>query len=169
MIELIKGALYSMSDKTVDIEALRGVIRDARKIAALYRRITGKPLGITGEVGEFVAADLLGLKLTEARNPGYDAAARDGHRVQVKSRCVLPGSKPSQRVGSIKLDYEWDTVILILMDIDFEPLEIYEATREDIERELMKPGSKSRNERGALGIGKFKSIAKQLWPKKEVS
>ncbi|MEK7354001.1 MAG: hypothetical protein AABZ77_05805 [Chloroflexota bacterium] len=40
------------------------------------------------------------------------------------------------RLGSIRLKHEWDTVILILMDIDFEPIKIYEALRADIEREL---------------------------------
>ena len=57
-----------------DLISLKRVIHEAKKIAMEYREITGKPLGITGEVGEFVAADLLGLTLTEARQPGYDAA-----------------------------------------------------------------------------------------------
>jgi hypothetical protein len=49
------------------------------------------------------------------------------------------------------------------MDGDFVPLAIYEAKRADIERELTRPGSKSRNERGALSVGEFKSIALLLW------
>lgn len=150
--------------ETLDLGALRVVIESAKKVAAQYRGLTGKPLGITGEVGEFVAADLLGLELTEARNPGYDAIAPDGHRIQVKARCVLPSSKPGQRMGAIKTNYDWDTVMLVLMDIDFEPFVIYEAQRADIERELNKPGSKSRA-RGALGVNKFKSIATVAWKK----
>jgi hypothetical protein len=80
----------------VDITALKGVIEDARKLAKQYRSLTGKPLGITGEVGEFAAADLKSLRLTGARQPGYDAVASDGHYVQIKARCILPGSKKSQ-------------------------------------------------------------------------
>jgi hypothetical protein len=56
-----------------DLEARRELIQNAKKLAKQYRQLTGKPLGITGEVGEFVAADLLHLELTDARNPGYDA------------------------------------------------------------------------------------------------
>jgi hypothetical protein len=52
--------------ESIDIAALKSVIQEAKKIAKKYRKITGKPLGITGEVGEFIAAELLGLKLTEA-------------------------------------------------------------------------------------------------------
>ena len=149
--------------KSIDLVALKGVIQEAKKVAKRYRQLTGKPLGITGEVGEFVAAELLGLELTEARQPGYDAVARDGRRIQVKTRCVLPDSSTSQRVGRIRLDHEWDTVALVLMNDDFEPLEIYEAARTDIERELTRPGSKARNERGTLSVSKFKTIASRIW------
>lgn len=151
--------------ETVDIGALRGVIKDAKRLAKRYRDLTGKPLGITGEVGECTAAELMNLRLTGARQPGYDAVAQDGRRIQVKARCVLPGSKKSQRLGSIRLKHEWDTVMLILLDGDYEPLEIYEAKRPDIERELTRPGSKARNIRGSLGVNKFKSIASFVWPK----
>ncbi len=151
--------------ETLDIAALRSVIRDAKEVAKRYRNLTCKPLGITGEVGEFTAAELMTQRLTGARQPGYDAVAPDGHRIQIKARCVLPDSKKSQRLGSIRLKHEWDTVMLILMNGDFEPLEIYEAKRPDIERELTRPGSKARNVRGSLGVSKFKSIALLVWSK----
>jgi hypothetical protein len=120
----------------VDLDALKTIIRDAKRVAMQYRSLTGKPLGITGEVGEFAAAELLNLQLTDARNPGFDAIGPDNRRIQIKSRCVLPTSKPSQRVGGIKLDHDFDTVMLVLMDEDFEPLRIYEAKRDDVAREL---------------------------------
>lgn len=148
---------------TIDVDALRDTINKAKEAAKQYRNITGKPLGVTGEIGEFTVADLMSLKLTEARQPGYDAVADDGRRIQIKTRCILPGSNSGQRLGSIKLSHEWDSVMLILLDIDFEPLEIFEAKRVDIKRELVKPGSKARNERGALSINKFKSIAVLVW------
>ncbi len=148
----------------MDLVALERVIRAVTELAKEYRQITGKPLGITGEVGEFHAANLLGWQLAEARQPGYDAVAPDGHRVQIKARCILQGSGSGQRLGSIKLDREWDTVALVLMDGDFAPQAIYEARRVDIERELARPGSKSRNERGALAVGNFKAIASLVWP-----
>ena len=123
-----------------DLSTLDGTIEAAKAAARRYRELTGKPLGITGEVGEVLAARLLNLELAGARQAGYDAIGRDGRRVQIKSRCILPNSETGQRLGSIRLDHEWDTVALLLMDQNFEPLAIYEASRIPIERELKRPG-----------------------------
>jgi len=147
------------------LKTIQDVMVAATTVAKRYRQLTGKPLGITGEIGEVIGADLLGLDLADARQAGYDAIGEDGRRVQIKARCILPSSKPGQRVGSIRLDHEWDTVALILMNEDFEPLSIYEATRPAIEAALKAPGSKARNERGSLAVSKFKAIADQVWPK----
>jgi len=149
--------------KPFDLSTLDSTIEVAKAAARRYRELTGKPLGITGEVGEVLAARLLGLQLADARQAGYDAVGSDDRRVQIKSRCVLPNSKPGQRLGSIRLDHEWDTVALILMDQNFEPLAIYEANRAAVERELLRPGSKSRNQRGALAVSKFKTIGDLRW------
>ena len=145
-----------------DLSTLDGTIEVAKAAARRYRELTGKPLGITGEVGELLAARLLELQLTDARQAGYDAVGRDCRRVQIKSRCIFPSAKPG-RLGTIRLDHEWDTVALILMDQNFEPLAIYEASRSAVERELLRPGSKSRNERRALAVSKFKAIGELRW------
>ena len=50
-----------------DTKALLEAIEAAKQAAILYREITGKPLGITGEVGEVACAHLLGLDLSPAR------------------------------------------------------------------------------------------------------
>ena len=149
--------------ESFDLSTLDGTIEAAKAVARRYRELTGKPLGITGEIGEVLAARLLKLKLAEARQEGYDAVAPDGRRVQIKSRCILPNAKPGQRLGSIRLDHEWDTVVLVLMDQDFEPLEVWEAPRTVVKRELLRPGSKARNQRGALSVSKFKAIGKLRW------
>ena len=149
-----------------DTEALGRLVRSAKRLAKQYRKLTGKPLGITGEVGEYEAARLLGLKLSPARQSGFDATRGRGkstRRIQIKTRCVLPDSKPGQRVGRIRLDHDWDSVVLVLLDENFEPMEIYEADRQVIEKALKKPGSKARNEKGTLGVAKFKSIGKRVW------
>lgn len=146
-----------------DLSTLGSTIEAAKVVARRYRNLTGKPLGITGEIGEVLAARLLGLELAEARQAGYDAIGHDGRRVQIKSRCIRPNAKLGQRLGTIRLKYEWDTVVLILMDLDFEPLAIYEASRAVVKQELLRPGSKSRNVRGALSISKFKAIGELRW------
>jgi Family of unknown function (DUF6998) len=149
--------------KSFNLSSLDGTIDAAKAVAKRYRELTGKPLGITGEIGEVQAATLLGLELAGARQAGYDAVDSQGRRVQIKSRCVLPDSKPGQRVGGIRFDHEWDVVALILMDEDFEPIEILEATRRKVHRALIQPGSKARNERGALAVSKFKSVGQLVW------
>lgn len=149
-----------------DLDQIGEVLRRAKLAAKEYRSLTGKPLGITGEVAEFEAARLLGLQLSEARQPGYDAIRKVGKKVtkvQIKGRRISRDPKPGQRIGRISLEHEWDTVVLVLLDEDFEPVGIYEAQRPDIEQALLAPGSKARNERGALSVSKFKSIAELVW------
>src|SRR5262245_61505404 len=95
------------------------LLKQAKNLAKEYRALTGKPLGITGEVAEFYAAKLLGLELASARESGYDAKMNEGKkiiRIQIKGRCVLNSSKPGQRIGRIKLENNWDRVLLVLMD-----------------------------------------------------
>lgn len=140
------------------------ILLAAKELAARYRRLTGKPLGITGEVAEFSAAKILNLKLAEARTAGYDAVGTDKRKIQIKGRCLPPNAKPGQRLGSIKLEHEWDTVLLVLMDENLEVTEMWEAQRPEIELALKAPGSKSRNERGALSVSKFKQISNMVWP-----
>ena len=136
----------------------------AREAATAYYELTGKPLGITGEIGEYEAAKLLGLTLAPARTAGYDAIGPDGRHIQIKARMFGPG-KPlgGQRMGSIKADSEFDTVMLVMLGKDYQPWVIWEATREAVLAALSAPGSVSRNERGALAVAKFKNISAVAW------
>lgn len=154
----------------MSVDSTFAILAEAKKLAQRYRALTGKPLGITGEVAEYEAARILGVELTPARQAGYDAVEiRDGQpfRLQIKGRCVLEGSKRSQRIGSIDIQKEFDAVLLVLLDGDFEATAIYEASREAVIAALTTPGSKSRNERWALGIPKFKSIGTARWLRKD--
>lgn len=153
-----------MSDHDAEI---MGILADAKELVQHYRALTGKPLGITGEVAEFEAARLLDLELTDASQAGYDATRIENgipHRRQIKGRYVLPGSKPGQRIGRIEITKEFDGVLLVLMDQSFNATAIYEADSQPVIDALTARGSRSRNERGALGVTKFKSIGRQAWP-----
>ena len=153
--------------KAVSTARLSPVISKAKRLAKEYHALTGRPLGITGEVAEFEAARALRLKLSPARTAGYDAfRIVRGRKLkyQIKGRVILPHSLPGQRVGGIKLDHSWHRVVLVILDQDFEPLEMYETTRRRIEDALKKPGSKARNERGALAVSAFKRISHRVWP-----
>lgn len=65
--------MVTMTNMMVEVGAL---IEQARQIAGAYRRLTGRPLGITEEVAEYEAARLLGLQLAEARATGIWEASR---------------------------------------------------------------------------------------------
>jgi hypothetical protein len=142
------------------------ILAQAKALAQRYRALTGKPLGITGEVAEFEAARLLDLQLTPARNAGYDAVRQRKRemRLSIKGRCLLPDGKPGQRMGKIDITKEFDAVLLVLMDDSFNATAIWEAGRKAVIDALIVPGSKARNERGALGLAKFKAIGKRVWP-----
>lgn len=152
--------------KSIELAEVGKLINQARELAVRYRDLTGRPIGITGEVAEYEAARLLGLQLATVRQAGYDAirtTSSGTHRLQVKGRCVLT-KNPGQRIGSIDLDKEWDAVLLVLLDENLQPTAVYEAERAAVETALRAPGSKARNERGALSVSKFKSIGSKVWP-----
>jgi hypothetical protein len=159
----MKTAKKSPEKIRLDLEKVGSLLNQAKGIAREYRAITGRPLGITGEVAGYEAARLLNLSLCESRQADYDAVSSDGKRFQIKGRVTYERSKPVQRFGRIRLDHEWDAVLLVLLEADFSPMEIYEAERSDVEKALMKPGSRARNIRGALSIAKFTSIARLVW------
>lgn len=139
------------------------LLSNAKKLAQEYRALTGKPLGITGEVAEYEAARILDLKLTEARQAGYDATDKQGKRLQIKGRCMLPGCKPGQRMGSIDISKEFDAVLLVLLDENFDTIEIHISDRASVIEAITKPGSKARNERKQLSVSKFKKIGECVW------
>lgn len=147
-------------------QAVFTLLGNAKLIAQEYYALTGKPLGITGEVAEYEAARILGIELTPARQAGYDAVEVIGGKartLQIKGRCLPNGCSPGQRLGSIQPQKEWDAVLMVLLDCSFNATEIWEADRAAVVAALAAPGSKARNERGALAVAKFKAIGRLRW------
>jgi hypothetical protein len=155
------------ADVANEAEAVE-VLREAKRLAQKYYRLTGRPLGITGEIAEFEAIRLLGLRPAPVRQSGYDAVQPgEGSAVkkmQIKGRCIQGGCPGrGQRLGRIELTKDWDSVLLVLLDDNLDAVEIYEADRPAVTEALTRPGSRSRNERGALAISKFKAIGRLRW------
>ncbi len=148
----------------MNLYAADKLIAQARVLAAEYRRTMGKPLpGISNEIAEHDAIKLLQLEPRSEGEGGYDAVdpARGGKRVQIKSRTIFDESKSGQRLGQMKLDKEWDSVVLVLMDENYEPYEIYEAERDDILDTVDQ--SSNRAKRGAMSVARFKVIGRLAW------
>lgn len=147
------------------------LITEARRLAVEYRRTTGKPLpGISSEIAEHDAARLLDLRLCKGEPGGYDAlggAGREGKRIQIKGRTIFDEGKSGQRVGQLKLEQDWDSVMLVLMDETYEPYEIYEAERDDILDAMEESAGGSRKKRGAMSVARFKIISRLVWTREE--
>ncbi|MEH6415539.1 hypothetical protein [Pseudomonas sp. CGJS7] len=153
------------ADESPQVEILE-VLRDAKVLARRYYDLTGKPLGITGEVAEYEAATKLNLRLHPPRQAGYDATEvrQEGLvKIQIKGRCITNPQKITGRMGSIDLRQVFDTVLLVLLDSDFNAFAMYEASRDKVEAALRVPGSRARNERGALAIKQFMAISIVRW------
>jgi hypothetical protein len=151
----------------VNVYAQEKLIAQARQLAADYRRTMGKPLpGISSEIAEFDAIRLLGLEPAPrtGEESGFNAIdpARGNKRIQIKARTIFDEEKGGQRVGQLKLGLDWDSVVLVLMDENYEPYEIYEADRADLEEHAAQSESR-RAKRGALSVARFKIIGRLLW------
>ena len=143
------------------------LISEARRLAADYRRITGKPLaGVSGEIAQHDAARLLNLEICDPAVGGYDAighGTREGKRIQIKGRAIFDEGKSGQRIGQLKIEQKWDSIILVIMDENLEPYEMYEAEREDIVTALEDATPSKRNKRGAMSVARFKNISHLVW------
>ncbi len=141
------------------------LISQARQLAAEYRRTMGKPLpGVSNEIALHDAIRLLSLVATDGSVGGVDALdpERDGKKIQIKSRTIFDQGRTDQRVGQIRVEQPWDSVVLVLMDEDYEPFEIYEAERDEL-LEYMNKSSSNRARRGALSVARFKIIGRLAW------
>ncbi len=143
------------------------LIAEARRLSAEYRKATGRPLGgVSAEIAEYDAARLVDLEICEPKPGGYDAIGRGkraGMRIQIKGRTIFDESKSGQRIGQLKVEQDWDSVMLVLMDENLEAFEIYEAMREDIMQAVGDSNVSNRNKRGAMSVAKFKVISQRVW------
>lgn len=151
----------------MSVYSLEKLIAETRRIARDYRNTTGKPLGgVSGEIAQFDACKALDLEpVPPGTQGGYDAVGcgkRAGKKIQIKGRVIFDEEKSGQRIGQLKLDQAWDSVVLVLMDENFEPFEIYEAERDEIIA-AQEASQSRRAKRGAMSVAKFKAISQLVW------
>ncbi len=149
-----------------DLYNLDKLMVEARRLATEYRRATGKSLSISGEIARHDVARLMDLELVTDTPGGYDAVGRNeraGVRIQIKGRAIFDESKSGQRIGQLKIEQQWDRVMLLIMDDNYEPLEIYEADREAILTESSEDRNSGRKKRGAMSVAKFKALGHLVW------
>lgn len=147
-------SLYSI-DKLID---------ETRRLAAEFKRTTGTMLPVSGEIARYDVSHLLNLTLNDNHNCGYDAIGnnqREGLRVQIKSRVIGEAVKSGHRLGQLNPNGNWDIVIVSLMDNDFEPVEMYQLSRNKIISTLNNANKKN----NSISVAKFKAIGDLVWSK----
>jgi hypothetical protein len=155
-----------MSDASnQDIYSIEKLMHETRQLAAKYRQTTGTALPVTTEIARFDAAKALNLKLNEDNNNDFDAIGlsneRTDERFLIKGRVLFETSKSSPRIGQLNVDKNWDRVVLVIFDDEYQAEEIYEATRHDI-ADAMHHDS-NRKKRGAMSVAQFKIIGELVW------
>ena len=144
------------------IYSVNKLIAETRRIAKEYRLATGKTLPITPEIAINDAISILDLLPNNENIPGYDAIYARGEerlKIQIKGRTIFNEKKQGHRIGQLKIEQQWDAIILVIMNADFMPEEIYMAKRDVILHEL----EEKSNKKGAMTLAKFKIISELLW------
>ncbi|NQY26270.1 MAG: hypothetical protein HRT92_03735 [Piscirickettsiaceae bacterium] len=150
----------------MDLYSIDKLMHETRQLAARYRQTTGSTLPVTGEISRYDVAKALNLQLTDDQTLGYDAIGlgdREGLRILIKGRVLFEDSRSTPRIGQLKPDERWDNVVLILFDDNYEAVEMYEATHEDIKAVLKTKSNNSNKKRGAMSIAQFKIISQLVW------
>lgn len=160
-----------MSQQNIDsAHSLDVLMLQARQLAANYRRATGKTLaGVSGELSVYDAIRLLYLAPAPSQI-GYEAVGTEhsgdleGDKVQIKGRTIFSDSKNknAQRIGQLKMEQNWDSVVLVLLDDDYEAFEIYEIDRATLTENVVDKSNK-KAKKGAMTIARFKKISTLAW------
>ncbi|MDC9725612.1 MAG: hypothetical protein PSN44_06835 [Gammaproteobacteria bacterium] len=158
--------MKNIAEADMDLYSIDKLMHETRQLAAKYRLTTGTTLPVTGEIARFDVAKALDLQLIDDPTLGYDAEGqgeRDGLRILIKGRVIFEDSHSSPRIGQIKPDGRWDNVVMVLFDDDYMPVEMYEASSDDIKTAIKTKSDSQNKKRGAMSVAQFKIIGKLVW------
>lgn len=145
------------------------LMAETRRLAAEFYKTTEQTLPVSAELARYDAVRL--LKLSELSDSIKGVDALDGEcKVQVKGRVIFNQTRSNYRIGQINLDGEWDRIVLVLFNAEYEATEIYACSRNVIEKALHAPDreeSASTNKRGVMSVAKFKAISNLAWSTNE--
>ena len=130
------------------------LVKQAIRAAIAYENMTGRKLGITGEVGEVLVCKSLGLALLlDQISPGIDAVdPKNGEKYQIKTRRGDTAS-PGARIGTFS-KHKFDYAVLAILNEKYELVELYKTTAKKIEPILQR--HKKRNP----PLRQFKRVAR---------
>jgi dUTP pyrophosphatase len=147
-------------------EGMERLMEAVRALGAAYHQRTGRPLGVNGELGEYLASRHLGLTLLEERVPGVDATrtAPTGavQPVLIRTRALDMADMEGRRIGTVPENEETTHLVLVLLDEMSLRLEaIWQAPYEVVYQQQLTRG----NSRG-VHLTRFLALpgAERLWP-----
>ena len=146
------------------------LMQQTRQLAARYRQTTGNTLPITGEIARFDVAKVLNLTLSDDMTLGYDAignAGRKDLKVLIKGRVIFEDSHSSPRIGQLNPDGRWDRVVMVLFDDNYLPVEMYEASADEVGKAFKAKAEGKNKKRGAMSVAQFKIIGERVWTEEE--
>jgi hypothetical protein len=158
--------MYQPDDNDMDLYSVDKLMHETRQLAAKYRMTTGTTLPVTGEIARFDVAKALNLELINDLTLGYDAkgrAERAGLRILIKGRVIFEDSRSTPRIGQINPDGRWDNVVMVLFDDNYMPVEMYEATSDNIKAALKTKQESQNKKRTAMSVAQFKIIGTLVW------
>ncbi|MDH5591502.1 MAG: hypothetical protein OEY48_01480 [Gammaproteobacteria bacterium] len=155
----------------MDLYSIDKLMHETRQLAARYRQTTGNTLPVTGEIARFDVAKALDLQLIDDPTLGYDAIGKTGERkglrILIKGRVIFEDSRSTPRIGQVNPDGRWDNIVMVLFDDNYLPVEMYEATSDDISAALKTKTESSNKKRGAMSVAQFKIIGQLVWTQED--
>lgn len=146
---------------TIDSKIV-STIKSAINAALAYENKTKgtRKLGITGEVGEALVCNKLGLRLMlDTRSEGFDALDSDGKRVEIKSRRSESIGLPRDAGRTSKFsEHPFDYALLGLLNQNYELCEVWRAEYNRLLPVIEKQKRKNPS------LASFKSVAKKIFP-----
>ncbi len=135
------------------------LMSETRRLAVEYRKTTGSTLPVSADLANYDAIRLLKMEKPEQAIAGVDAIYQ-GKKILIKGRVIFSSAKKGLRIGQLNVNGQWDVVILVVFNDEYQPQFLYQASRQVLE-EALKQGSK--NARGALTLDRFKALSEIVW------
>ncbi|MFT6733194.1 MAG: hypothetical protein ACJAS9_001379 [Polaribacter sp.] len=155
--EIVETEAMSASVSSYDVGML---MAQTRQLASDYREQTGQALPVTEELARFDAINLIALKKIIDQE-GVDATNELADEFYlIKGRVIFKAGKARQKLGQLGLHFNWNHLLMVIYDPQYQPCQIFKVERSIIEKELEKlPVSK----RGSMTIAKYKAIGQLIW------
>ncbi len=150
----------------MELYAIDKLMHETRQLAARYRKATGLSLPVTGEIARYDVAKALDLQLMDDLTLGYDALTQHtqtAERILIKGRVIFENSKSTPRIGQVNPDGRWDRVVMVLYDDNYQPVEMYQASLEEIKAALTSSKQSQNKKRGAMSVAQFRIIGHLIW------